>query len=197
MSPQATKLRILMAAIEAIEKNGIQNITTRVIADEAGVNNAALHYYYGTKEQLLEQALEHTLQHWVEDTDEILAEKTPIQERLEALFDYVIGGVLRYPNLIRAHIQPPIMEGISFSPFLQLLKTWIDLATAGILEAIPDAREDLVRIAIQSAVAAVLVIGLLPEAEGLKTSQSLRDPDSRKVLVAYFVQSILQPATID
>ena len=57
MSPQSTKEKILHATIDAIVKNGIQNVTTRVIAQEAGVNNAALHYYFGTKEQLLEAFL--------------------------------------------------------------------------------------------------------------------------------------------
>jgi len=195
MTPESTKQKILLAAIDAIEKNGIQNITTRVIADEAGVNNAALHYYYGTKEQLLEQALEHTLKHWVEDTMEIMAEASPIEERLEALFDYLIGGVLHYPNLIRAHINTPIMEGVSTSSFLHLLRNWIDLAAAGVVEAVPDAREDVTRLSVQAAVSAVLIIGLLPQAEGLATSQTLKDQESREKLIRTFIQSILQAST--
>ncbi len=191
MTTQATRDRILLAAISAIEKNGIGNLTTRVIADEAGVNNAALHYYFGTKELLLELALTSTLKHWIEDTTEILTEDVPIKKRLRSLFEYLIDGVLRYPNLIRAHIRPALMEGFPDTSFLQMLAAWVDRSVVGLMRDVDHPREEAVRLAMQSAVYTVLVIGLLPEADGLTTSQKLSDPDFQSFLVEYLIQSIL------
>jgi len=191
MTPQSTRQKILLAAIAAIEKHGIQNLTTRLIAEEAGVNNAALHYYYGTKEQLLDAALEQTLKHWVEDTMQIMASEEPIRRQLYELFSYLIEGVLQYPNLIRAHIRTPLFDGISDSAFLQLLTEWIDLAAAGISAAAPQASITTVRMAVQSAVSTVLIVGLLPPSKRLVTSLSLQDPASREDLINYLISSIL------
>lgn len=40
---------------------GFEHITTRRIAEEAGVNIAALHYYFGSKEALLTEAVRYSL----------------------------------------------------------------------------------------------------------------------------------------
>ncbi|MDP4095119.1 MAG: TetR family transcriptional regulator, partial [Bacillota bacterium] len=50
------KERIILATIELIEKKGINSITTRGIASTANVNSAAINYYFGSKEKLLDEA---------------------------------------------------------------------------------------------------------------------------------------------
>jgi AcrR family transcriptional regulator len=51
-----TRERILAAAHDCLARVGYERITTRRIAEEAGVNIATLHYYFGTKEALLTEA---------------------------------------------------------------------------------------------------------------------------------------------
>ena len=48
--------RILRAAAELIAELGWTRVTTRKVAERAGVNNALVHYYFGTKRALLLQA---------------------------------------------------------------------------------------------------------------------------------------------
>lgn len=191
MTPQATKQQILLATIDAIEKNGIQNITTRVIAEEAGVNNAALHYYFGTKEQLVEAALTATVEHWVEDTSELLATEEPVQDRLQAVLTYLIEGVLRYPNLIRAHIQSPLMEGNTESPFMSMLSTWLDQAYSGIESDVGPDQRKVIRIAMQTAVSTILVAGLMPEASDFTAGINLHDENFRSEYIQYLINSII------
>jgi TetR/AcrR family transcriptional regulator, regulator of cefoperazone and chloramphenicol sensitivity len=191
MSPKATKEQILLATIDAIEKHGIQNLTTRVIADEAGVNNAALHYYYGTKDQLLEAALSTTIVHWVEDTSEMLAADAPVQERLRAVLDYLVDGVIRYPNLIRAHIQGPIMEGNPDSAFVRMLSTWLDEAYTGLEADVTPEQRKVIRIAMQTVVSSILVTSLMPDATGFASAENLRDDTFRAEYIDYLLNSIL------
>jgi AcrR family transcriptional regulator len=47
------KERIINATIRVIAREGLVGTTTRKIADEAGVNLAMLHYYFGDKSELL------------------------------------------------------------------------------------------------------------------------------------------------
>lgn len=51
-----TRRKILDAAAALIAEIGWNEVTTRRIAERAGVNNALIHYYFGTKDALLLEA---------------------------------------------------------------------------------------------------------------------------------------------
>jgi AcrR family transcriptional regulator len=54
----ATRLALLDAAEDLLITKGAAGITTRKVADRAGVNQALVHYHFGTIEELLLAALE-------------------------------------------------------------------------------------------------------------------------------------------
>jgi AcrR family transcriptional regulator len=54
-----TRLRIIEAAIEVFAARGYEEAATRMIADLAAVNLAALNYYFGSKEALYRACAEH------------------------------------------------------------------------------------------------------------------------------------------
>lgn len=65
MSPAAeeatrkgSRERILAAALELAGREGLEALTTRRVAKEAGVNVGLLHYYFQSKEALVEETLE-------------------------------------------------------------------------------------------------------------------------------------------
>ena len=192
MSPQATKQQILTATIDAIEKYGLQNITTRVIAEEAGVNNAALHYYYGTKEQLLEQALSSTLNHMLEDTEEMIKGIGGLEERLRSVLTYLVEGTIAYPNLIRAHLQGPLMEGEVNSPLANMISTWLDNFDHGIeMEITAEQRKNL-RIAAYSAISAIILSGLMPEVPNTAVEINLKDLAFKQEFIQYHIERIME-----
>jgi AcrR family transcriptional regulator len=191
MAQQATKEHILLKTIDAIEKYGLQNLTTRVIADEAGVNNAALHYYYGTKENLVEQALAQTIQHMLEDTGEILARSDSLDTRLYALFEYLIDGVLNFPNIIRAHIQGPLMEGIPDSPFMLMLDTWLASIYDELEPSASDEQKLNLRMAVYAAISTCLLTGLMPLGSQNGPWVDPHTKDGRAQFIQYLVGSIL------
>jgi AcrR family transcriptional regulator len=53
--------RILEAAVACIEEYGVHRLTVRRIAAKAGVNTAAINYYFRTKEQLMDKVDELTI----------------------------------------------------------------------------------------------------------------------------------------
>jgi len=95
MSPKAAKEHILLSTIDAIEKVGLMNLTTRLIAEEAGVNNAALHYYFGTKEQLVDAALNQITYHMLGDIKTILESDESIEIRIRKMFDYILDSSIK------------------------------------------------------------------------------------------------------
>jgi AcrR family transcriptional regulator len=67
----ATRLALLDAAEELLITKGVAGITTRKVADLAGVNQALVHYHFGTIEELLLAALERVGMHVKERSQEI------------------------------------------------------------------------------------------------------------------------------
>jgi AcrR family transcriptional regulator len=53
-----TRTRILEAAFRLLHQDGYARLSTRAIAAEAGANHALIHYYFGTKDQLVIAALD-------------------------------------------------------------------------------------------------------------------------------------------
>ena len=50
--------RIIEATLDGIDRVGVAGLTVRVIAAEADVNGAAINYYFGTQDRLLEEVLD-------------------------------------------------------------------------------------------------------------------------------------------
>lgn len=57
--PDTPKGKIFIAATELFSEHGFKETTTRAIANNAGVKQVMLHYYYGTKEELYEAVLKY------------------------------------------------------------------------------------------------------------------------------------------
>jgi TetR/AcrR family transcriptional regulator, cholesterol catabolism regulator len=84
--PQMTKedkrKKIRKAAARLFAEKGFENTTTRDIAGAAGINNAALYYYFDNKEQLLYQILEEVIRIGLERITEIEQSPIPLKEKL-------------------------------------------------------------------------------------------------------------------
>jgi len=100
---ELTKNKIILAAISCIERDGIQGLTTRNVAKEAGVNNASINYYFGTKENLIEAMFSHIKDHLFSDLEELFANKDlNVYSQLKVFFTFILRGISNYPNLIKA-----------------------------------------------------------------------------------------------
>ena len=100
---RATRNReqILDAARLVLIRDGYERITTRRIAEEAGVNIATLHYYFGTKEDLLTQTMRYT-QKWVHDRLLSSVEgATTFDEMMRRIFATMWELVRDQPGLLR------------------------------------------------------------------------------------------------
>lgn len=192
MSPQTTKDHILLSTINAIEKHGLVNLTTRLIADEADVNNAALHYYFGTKDQLIDAALNQTANHMLSDTKIILKGDTPIQERMREMIDYIIDGVLRYPNLIRAHMISHLLNSQSQVELSYLLESWIGLATDALAPHVSPEKRIKTKLVLNMVFSIILIAGLLTGPPEEYSWINLRDPEEREALIVYTINQLLE-----
>ncbi len=112
ISGDSRRERILEAARVALLRDGYEKITTRRIAEEADVNIATLHYYYGTKEALLSAAVQRALASSQQTLRAAIEAETDMAGALGALFamtlDLVKGrfGIFRYDLATRGLRDP-------------------------------------------------------------------------------------------
>jgi AcrR family transcriptional regulator len=191
MSPQTTKDHILISTIDAIEKYGLANLTTRLIADEADVNNAALHYYFGTKDQLIDTALNYTANHMLSDTEIILNGDKPIEVRMREMIEYIIEGVLRYPNLIRAHMTNHLLNSQSQVELSYLLESWINLAAKALAPYVSVDNQIQLKLVLNMVFSVILIAGLLKGPPEEYSWIDLRDSKEREALLKYAIDRLL------
>lgn len=106
----STKQKIVFATIECIEKEGINAITTRSIAREANVNSAAINYYFGSKEKLIDEVFDYLQKDFLMDFTELIGKDADLRTTVEELVLYMMQGTIRYPNIVRAVLYEPFIN---------------------------------------------------------------------------------------
>jgi len=100
----AVRSRLVIAAIECLEKEGMHGVRVRSIARQAGVNAAAINYYFGNKETLIGLALEQALQEaFINNSRQCFEQMglAPLPALRRYCLDTLEGG-LRHPRLTKA-----------------------------------------------------------------------------------------------
>lgn len=94
-----TESLIKLTAKNLFFQKGFLNATTQEIADEAGVNRALIHYYFRSREQMLEILLDDTLREKKDRVRSILSSDLPFREKIANYIDAVVDHGLKYPYL--------------------------------------------------------------------------------------------------
>lgn len=92
--------KILDAALKITIKNGSEDVTIREVAKEAGVNIAAINYYFNSKEQMLVE-MEKLFKDNFDEAFTVL-DRTDIygEEKLLAWLNGALAYAVHYPGII-------------------------------------------------------------------------------------------------
>lgn len=155
---------ILEAVITCIEKYGLEKTTTRKIAREAGTNIASINYYFRSKDDLIAQALDVTLQHMKDDLIDIVQDaERSFDLILRAWMEYLIEGAQRYPNVFMAHMYAPLVEKRFDTPGPLAFREMVDLLGERAVQAYPEKSRPELRLGLADVISAVLFRTLAPE----------------------------------
>lgn len=80
-------------------QKGYLDATTQEIADEAGVNRALIHYYFKSRDQMLDILLEETIFEKKERVTKILASDLPFRQKIANYINAIVDYGLEYPYL--------------------------------------------------------------------------------------------------
>jgi AcrR family transcriptional regulator len=193
MGPTSTSVenKIIDAAIACVDRYGIQGTTNRKIAAIAGVNSAAINYYFRSKEALVQKVMQVTL-HNAFDRSEIEAvPEGPAKERAYAVFIHLLEGGVNFPGITRAHFYDLIANGNSASPVVEKFSDFIgylidDLQAHGAELS----REELQLACLQISTSVVMMV-LTPRLFETKFGFSMEDESSRQVYLRRLIDKLL------
>jgi AcrR family transcriptional regulator len=114
----AAEEALLDAAERLLVDVGYAGITTRRLAEAAGVNHGLVHYYFGSNENLLVRALERFTERLIVRQREMYAADVPFIEKWRTAMRYLISEDVTYEKIwlelqalawnnadIRAHLE--------------------------------------------------------------------------------------------
>ena len=90
---------LLDAAERLLVDVGHAKITTRRLAEEAGVNHGLVHYYFGSNENLLVRALERFTERLIERQRELYAADLPFVEKWRTAMRYLVAEDVTYEKV--------------------------------------------------------------------------------------------------
>ncbi len=141
-----TRERILAAAHRVFLRSGTAKARTQEIANEAGVNKALLHYYFGSKAALADAVFKHHLMSFMPRIFGILGDPTPaVSEKVRAIVHEQIAFHRARPYLAgflaaEFHAEPErmtaMMAPVGAPPLHVLARQLADAADAGTMRRI-------------------------------------------------------------
>ena len=118
----STRDKILYATLRIIGKEGFQNITIKKIADLAEVNIAAVNYHFGSKINVVNEAIKVLSKKLMTCFDVLDQKDIPPVERLRRFLCSYMGSALEYPDVFRSFIYSAINNCLSSDDYIVFLK---------------------------------------------------------------------------
>jgi len=95
----AAEEALLDAAERLLYEVGYPRITTRRVAEEAGVNHGLVHYYFGSNENLLVRALERFTERLIARQRELYVADLPFAEKWRTAMRYLVSEDVAYEKV--------------------------------------------------------------------------------------------------
>jgi AcrR family transcriptional regulator len=160
---EQAETRLIEAGVELFSRYSFDGVTTRMLADRADVNSAAIQYYFGSKEGLYHAVARHIVEQvWIllrpaiSEIEQALETDSLSREDcislLCKLLDYSITGHLGSPAgakwlgiIVREQIEPTRAFDIIYEGLVSPMQNCLHSLVARILGLSPDAQETKLR----------------------------------------------------
>ncbi|HET9769983.1 MAG TPA: TetR/AcrR family transcriptional regulator [Acidimicrobiia bacterium] len=132
----ATKSAILEAARERLLADGFARLSTRGVAEAAGVPLSQLHYYFGSKQGLILELLDSENSRRLARQTAMYAEDRPLWQRYEQACDFLEDDLESgYVRVLQEMIATGWSDPTIGARVRELLQGWVDLVTEVAREA--------------------------------------------------------------
>lgn len=123
-----TKSAILAAAKQALLRSGYARLSTRKIADTAGVPLSQIHYHFGSKQNLVLELLEDENRRLLQRQSEIFQSDIPSWKQWEQACDFLEDDLASgYVRVLQEMTAAGWSEDQIAAAVRRILKGWFDL----------------------------------------------------------------------
>jgi len=159
--------RIMRATLDGIDRVGVDGLTVRGIAEAADVNGAAINYYFGSKDRLLEEALdragERSLWGTLDELSALIADnRGDIRSGLEEYLSEFLPELLSRPRRLAARFHEVLGEQRYEVQRVRELNEYLEGFLERVGPALRPGTPDEQRLAVMQLWAALLGVGLMP-----------------------------------
>ena len=127
---------ILKAAEELFLEQGFEQTTTKQIAQRAGCNQALLHYYYRTKDNLFVQIFEEKAKFIATHFLDINLTAQTLEERISQMVELHFELFRKNPRLVPFLLKEVLSDPVRVAPILDKIKQYMVKIFAKIDEAL-------------------------------------------------------------
>lgn len=132
----ATATRIMEAARECLLADGYANLSTRKVADGAGVPLSQIHYHFGGKRGLVLALLDHENQRRVVRQRDMYATPGPLWKRYAEACDYLEDDLASgYVRVLQEMIAAGWSDEAVAAQVVAMLRGWLEVLEAVAREA--------------------------------------------------------------
>jgi AcrR family transcriptional regulator len=135
-NPGATRVVILDAARQRLLDHGFARLSTRGVADAAGVPLSQLHYHFGSKQQLILDVLEVEDARRLARQTDMYGKERPLWQRYEQACDFLEDDLESgYVRVLQEMIAAGWSDPAIGARVRELLQAWLDLVISVTKEA--------------------------------------------------------------
>ena len=116
---------ILKAAEELFLEQGFEQTTTKQIAQRAGCNQALLHYYYRTKDNLFVQIFEEKVKFIAPHFLDINLTAQTLEERISQMVELHFELFRKNPRLVPFLLKEVLSDPVRVAPILDKIKQYM------------------------------------------------------------------------
>lgn len=185
---QAIRDKILRAALTCIEKEGLHSVTIRSIAREAGVNSAAINYYFGSKKKLIDETLALTMKNAMANFDMFGEEGKSAIDKIYNFFRHNFDGVINYPEIVKAWFYIPFTEKTYETESSRWMKTFFEIISENLKKFRPEAGEGEIKLAVLQILSVMILPSIFPGMFNEFTGLDMKKPGSRKAYIDLLVK---------
>lgn len=187
-SPEA---RIILATIACIERYGFTGATVRRITQAAGVNIAAINYYFGSKEALLESALAQTLHEalpkaLMEATDLVARQRGNVEAGIREFFRGYLPNAFSYPRISVAHLRAALLDQDYSGPAVAAAREFMEGFYRLVAPAMLQRTELERRLAVLQVWATIFNLAMLPQLFGVERESLTGEDMARRLCSTLF-----------
>ncbi len=181
--------KILLATIECFEAFGIEQTTVRRIAQRAGVNIAAVNYYFGTKDRLvrltLERMMDTAFTGQLRDLRATAGDLPPFELLRRYLLE-TLAGAVKYPGLSRSALYRTFQRHEDGQLFESALNDFL-LEMAETLRPAVLMEEAELRLALAQVLIVMLCASLMPDAFRPTLGIGLSEPTEQERWIDHLI----------